>query len=81
MFQSGRIAFSPSQSYATFSVKILDNPQWNVEGRMAVHLKLPKDSPPELMFGELSCCTVVILNDDPFPEARLFACIHMQKAK
>lgn len=43
---------------------------------MAVHLKLPEESPPELILGELSSCTVVVLNDDPFPEAHMHMHVH-----
>ena len=64
--QSGTATFQPGEKKITITLEVLDNPQWSTESFQIV--KILDELPASAILGELYKTTMVILNDDPFPQ-------------
>ena len=57
------VHLEPGQFTATFSIPIVDNPDWTPESVQEVVLSDPTNA----VLGELKVATIVVLDDDLFP--------------
>jgi len=69
-YQEGTITFEPGQMKTPLMLKVFDNPNWSTEGLQFIMLTKPAedDTTATWVAGELWRTSVVILNDDPFPQ-------------
>ena len=65
--QTGKATFAPGEKKVTITLVVGDNPQWSTEAFQYVKLLEPADKSAAVL-GELFKTTLVILNDDPFPQ-------------
>ena len=63
--QSGVASWAPGEKKTTIVLQVIDNPQWSTESFQFVVLEPPEGN---AVLGELFKTSMVILNDDPFPQ-------------
>ena len=64
--QTGTATFAPGEKKVIITLEVLDNPQWSTESFQIV--RILDELPASALLGELYKTTMVILNDDPFPQ-------------